>query len=198
MAQTHPLEHFDILVVDIMLPSMDGLAFCQWVRRSSDVPIVILSAEKGDAKRIHGIELGADDYLEKPFNPRELLARMNALLRRSGPGNRPPASGRIGFSGWILDRSNQKLHSPGAIHVPLSATEYQLLATLASAAPEPVSRESIGRSILNVELGPEDRRVDILVSRLRKKIASEQPDADFIRAVRNRGYQFCADLEQLD
>ena len=196
-AQTHPVEQFDILVVDIMLPGQDGLSFCQWVRQGSDVPIVILSAEKGDAKRIHGIELGADDYLEKPFNPRELLARMNALLRRSGQDARRQITGRIGFSGWILDRNNQKLHSPDAIHVPLSATEYQLLSTLASSAPEPVAREVIGRSILNVELGPEDRRVDILVSRLRKKIASEQPDADFIRAVRNRGYQFCADIEQL-
>ncbi len=198
MAQAHPPERFDILVVDIMLPGMDGLAFCQWVRQTSDVPIIILSAEKGDANRIHGIELGADDYLEKPFNPRELLARMNALLRRSGSANRPRAAGRIGFSGWVLDRSNQKLHGPGDIHVPLSATEYQLISTLAAAAPEPVSREDIGRSILNVDIGPEDRRVDILVSRLRKKMSTVQSDVDFIRSVRNRGYQFCADIKQLD
>ncbi len=198
MAQAHPPERYDILIVDIMLPGMDGLAFCQWVRQSSHVPIIILSAEKGDAKRIHGIELGADDYLEKPFNPRELLARMNALLRRSGSVTSAQATGRIGFCGWVLDRSNQKLHSPGAIHVPLSTTEYQLMSTLAAAAPEPVSREMIGRTILNVELGPEDRRVDILVSRLRKKMSTVQPDADFIRSVRNRGYQFCADIEKLD
>ena len=107
-------------------------------------------------------------------------------------------SGRIGFSGWVLDRSNQKLHSPGAIHVPLSATEYQLISTLAVAAPEPVSREAIGRSVLNVELGPEDRRVDILISRLRKKMTAVEPDVDFIRSVRNRGYQLCADIEKLD
>jgi two-component system OmpR family response regulator len=198
MGQAHPPERFEILVVDIMLPGMDGLAFCRWVRQSSDVPIVILSAEKGDAKRIHGIELGADDYLEKPFNPRELLARINALLRRSGSVIRTHTSGRIGFSGWVLDRSNQKLHSPRSIHVPLSATEYQLISTLAAAAPEPVSREAIGRSILNVELGPEDRRVDILVSRLRKKMSAVQPDVDFIRSVRNRGYQFCAHIKKLD
>lgn len=196
--QEHLPDSFDIFVVDIMLPGADGLSFCQWVRDRSDVPIVILSAEKGDANRINGIELGADDYLEKPFNPRELLARMNALLRRSQGGNRVRVSGRVGFSGWVLDRSNQKLHGPGSIHVPLSATEYKLMSTLVAALPEPVSREDIGREILNVEIGPEDRRIDILVSRLRKKMSTIQPDADFVRTVRNQGYQFCADLEDLD
>lgn len=191
-------DQFDIFIVDIMLPGMDGLQFCQWVRGTSDVPIIILSAEKGHAKRIHGIELGADDYLEKPFNPRELLVRMNALLRRSGTAaRRTQPAGKVGFSGWVLDRTHQKLHSPDAIHVPLSSTEYQLISTLLSALPEPVSRDEIARSILGVELGPEDRRVDILVSRLRKKLSALQPDADFIRTVRNRGYQFCADLEDL-
>lgn len=197
-AQALAPDEFDIMIVDIMLPGIDGLAFCQWVREKSNVPIIILSAEKGDAKRIHGIELGADDYLEKPFNPRELLARMNALLRRSNAVSRPHATGRIGFAGWVLDRTRQKLHSPGSIHVPLSSTEYQLFSKLAAAWPEPVSREEIGRSILNVELGPEDRRVDILVSRLRKKMTAIQPNADFIRTVRNRGYQFCAEIEKLD
>jgi two-component system, OmpR family, response regulator len=197
-AQALEPEGFDIFIVDIMLPGIDGLRFCQWVRKASDVPIIFLSAEKGDAKRIHGIELGADDYLEKPFNPRELLARMKALLRRSRVGSRKHIAGKIGFSGWVLDRSHQKLHGPGALHVPLSSTEYQLISKLIAAVPEPVSREDIGRTILNVMLDPEDRRVDILVSRLRKKMSAIQPDADFIRAVRNRGYQFCANLQDMD
>lgn len=197
-AQTLAPNNFDIMIVDIMLPGQDGLAFCQWVRESSNVPIIILSAEKGDSKRINGIELGADDYLEKPFNPRELLARINALLRRTNAARRPFATGKIGFAGWVLDRTNQKLHSPDTIHVPLSSTEYQLISKLSAVSPEPVSREEIGQSILNVELGPEDRRVDILVSRLRKKMSAIQPNTDFIRTVRNRGYQFCADIEKLD
>ncbi|WP_406649860.1 response regulator transcription factor [Aliisedimentitalea scapharcae] len=197
-AQTHAPDNFEILIVDIMLPGMNGLEFCQWVRETSNVPIIILSAEKGDRKRIHGIELGADDYLEKPFNPRELLARMNALLRRNTTVNRQHATGKIGFAGWVLDRTNQKLHSPLSILVPLSSTEYQLLLKLATDLPDPVSREEIGRSILNVELGPEDRRVDILVSRLRKKMSVAQPNADFIRTIRNRGYQFCAEIQDID
>ncbi|MBT3139749.1 DNA-binding response regulator [Phaeobacter gallaeciensis] len=197
-AQAHKPTNFDIFIVDIMLPGIDGLRFCQWVRNTSDVPIIILSAEKGDAKRIHGIELGADDYLEKPFNPRELLARMNALLRRSSVGGRNHFTGKVGFSGWVLDRTHQKLHGPGALHVPLSSTEYQLISILIAAVPEPVSREDIGSAILNVALDPEDRRVDILVSRLRKKLSAIQHDADFIRTVRNRGYQFCAALQDMD
>lgn len=196
--QNHPTDAFDIFIVDIMLPGIDGLDFCRWVRETSDVPLIILSAEKGDKKRIFGIELGADDYLEKPFSPRELLARMNALLRRTGGDARPRNAGKVTFSGWVFDRSNQKLHSPNAMHVPLSSTEYQLIAMLITASPEPVSRDDIGRTIIGVELGPEDRRVDILISRLRKKMAGMDRNADFIRTVRNRGYQFCADLNELD
>lgn len=196
--QNHPTDGFDLFIVDIMLPGMDGLDFCRWVRERSDIPLIILSAEKGDAKRTYGIELGADDYLEKPFSPRELLARMNALLRRSGGGARPRNAGKVSFGGWVLDRTNQKLHSPNKMHVPLSSTEYQLIALLVASSPEPVSRDDIGRTIIGVELGPEDRRVDILISRLRKKMAGMDRKADFIRTVRNRGYQFCADMNELD
>jgi len=191
------LDGFDLFIVDIMLPGQDGLYFCQWVRKTSAVPLIILSAEKGDAKRIHGIELGADDYLEKPFNPRELLARMNALLRRAGDKRGARLCGKVGFAGWVLDLSNQKLHSPNDMHVPLSSTEYQLIVELIGASPDPVSREEIGRRIFHMELGPEDRRVDILVSRLRKKISGVVASADFIKTVRNRGYLFAAELRKL-
>lgn len=197
VAKSHDPASFDICVVDIMLPGQNGFEFCKWVRDRSNVPLIILSAEKGHANRIHGIELGADDYLEKPFIPRELLARVNALLRRSGGGDRPHTPGRIGFAGWVLDRANQKLHAPGALHVPLSSSEYQLMSLLIDAMPEPVSREGIGRTILGIDLDPEDRRVDILISRLRKKMAATDAQADFIRTVRTRGYQFCAEVEDL-
>jgi len=196
-AQNHTPESFDIFIVDIMLPGKSGFEFCKWVRETSDVPLIILSAEKGDTKRIHGIELGADDYLEKPFNPRELLARMSSLLRRSG-GPQKRVSGKVEFAGWMLDRPNQKLHGPGAIHVPLSSTEYALLLQLVDAMPDPVSREEIGKLVFSIDLDPEDRRVDILVSRLRKKMSMVDPKADFIRTMRNRGYQFCADMQGRD
>lgn len=197
-AQEKGLEGFDLLVVDITLPGADGLSFCRWVRERSDIPVIILSALRGDTNRIKGLELGADDYLEKPFNPRELLVRMQALLRRRTD---PPArrmTGRIAFEGWELDLAKQKLHAPGPLLVPLSSTEYRLLVLLTATAPEPVSREELGSRIFDVELGPEDRRVDILVSRLRKKLAQADGQADFIRTVRNRGYLFAADFRQLD
>ena len=190
-------DQFDIFIVDIMLPGDDGLSFCRWLRERSELPVIILSAVKGDTERIIGIELGADDYLEKPFNPRELLARMNALLRRAkGDAATTPAAGKICFSGWLLDFDRQKLHSPDALLVPLSSTEYQLMTMLISAAPLPVPRGDIARQVLSVDIGPEDRRVDILISRLRKKLAAVDRSADFIRTVRNKGYLFCADISR--
>ncbi len=194
-AKEHAPADFDVYVVDVMLPGEDGLSFCRWLRETSEVPVIILSAVRGDNERIIGLELGADDYLEKPFNPRELLARMNALLRRTQVqrGRKAP-TGQIRFSGWCLDCTRQKLHSPAGMLVPLSSTEYRLITALVGALPDPVSREVIGREIFGVDLGPEDRRVDILVSRLRKKLSAADEDADFIKTVRNRGYQFCAPI----
>lgn len=197
--QTLPPGNFDILIIDIMLPGENGLSFCRWVRENSEVPIIILSAVKGHTERIIGIELGADDYLEKPFNPRELLARMNALIRRAKSTTaRTTPPGKSLFSGWVLDRLNQKLHAPGGIHAPLSSGEYSLISSLVDAAPNPITREELARIILGIDIGPEDRRVDILVSRLRKKLNALDPTADFIRTVRNQGYQFCADCTALD
>lgn len=194
-AKARAPSEFDVFVVDVMLPGEDGLSLCRWLRERSQVPIIILSAIKGDTERIIGLELGADDYLEKPFNPRELLARMNALLRRTkGQPERKAPTGQIRFSGWGLDYTRQKLHSPAGLLVPLSSTEYRLITALVSALPEPLSREVIAREIFGVELGPEDRRVDILVSRLRKKLFAADAEADFIKTVRNRGYQFCAPI----
>lgn len=195
IAKTHSPAYFDVYVIDVMLPGEDGLSFCRWLRETSQVPIIILSAVKGDTDRIIGLELGADDYLEKPFNPRELLARMNALLRRSkGPVQRKAPTGQVRFADWCLDYTRQKLHSPAGLLVPLSSTEYRLITALVGAFPDPLSREVIGREIFGVELGPEDRRVDILVSRLRKKLFAADDEADFIKTVRNRGYQFCAQI----
>lgn len=194
-ARHHPSDHFDITIIDVMLPGDDGLSLCRWLRERSEVPVIILSAVKGDTERITGLELGADDYLEKPFNPRELLARINALLRRSAPlPDHRTTAGKVSFAGWHLDRSRQKLHSPAGMLVPLSSTEYRLINALITALPDPLTREVIARDIFGVELGPEDRRVDILVSRLRKKLSAADTEADFIKTVRNRGYQFCAPI----
>lgn len=195
-AQLRTPGDFDAVIVDVMLPGADGLSFCRWLRACSDVPVIILSAVKGDTERIAGLELGADDYLEKPFNPRELLARIEALLRRSGrPASGGRTASRLRFDGWQMDLVTQKLQGPDGIHVPLSSAEYRLLALLVRSAPDPVRREDIARQVLDVEIGPEDRRIDILVSRLRKKFSAVDSRADFVRTVRHQGYQFCAALE---
>ncbi|WP_350333645.1 response regulator transcription factor [Coralliovum pocilloporae] len=195
-ARTHSGDDFDILIIDIMLPGQSGLDYCKYVRQTSSVPIIILSAVKGDMERIIGIELGADDYLEKPFNPRELLARMNALLRRAQTEvSTQKPNGQIRFSGWSLDRARQQLHAPNAVLVPLSTRELSVLMELVHASPEPVSRDHISMLLDGIEVSPGDRRIDILVSRLRKKLMDTDPTADFIRSVRNEGYKFCAEFE---
>ncbi|WP_319496252.1 response regulator transcription factor [uncultured Cohaesibacter sp.] len=186
---------FDLLIVDLMLPGESGLDFCKKVRATSRIPIIILSAVKGDTERIIGLELGADDYMEKPFNPRELLARINALLRRTGPGERSATTGKLTFDGWLLDLTNEQLHAPGNLLVPLSTREYAVLSILVHASPNPVSRDELAQLLIGHDIEPGDRRIDILVSRLRKKITDVDSNAQFIRTVRNQGYKFCSEIE---
>ena len=186
---------FDLLIVDLMLPGESGLEFCKKVRTTSSVPIIILSAVKGDTERIIGLELGADDYMEKPFNPRELLARINALLRRTGPGERKTSAGKLSFEGWVLDLTNEQLHAPKNLLVPLSTREYAVLSILAQASPNPVSRDELAQLLIGHDIEPGDRRIDILVSRLRKKLTDVDRKAQFIRTVRNQGYKFCSEIE---
>jgi two-component system OmpR family response regulator len=197
-AYQHAADLFDLMIVDVMLPGDSGLEVCRHIRQMSDIPIIILSAVKGDTERIIGIELGADDYIEKPFNPRELLARINALLRRTGSQQAKASSGKLQFSGWVLDLSAEQLHAPGNLLVPLSTREYSVLAILARTSPNPVSRDDLAQLLIGQDIEPGDRRIDILVSRLRKKLFDIDKDADFIRTVRNQGYKFCSDITPLD
>nr|WP_321457055.1 response regulator transcription factor [uncultured Cohaesibacter sp.] len=189
---------FDLLIVDIMLPGESGLEFCRKVRATSSIPIIILSAIKGDTERIIGLELGADDYMEKPFNPRELLARINALLRRVTTGERSTASGKLFFDGWVLDLTNEQLHAPNNLLIPLSTREYEVLSILVHASPNPVSRDELAQQLIGHDIEPGDRRIDILVSRLRKKLTDVDDKAQYIRTVRNQGYKFCSEIKTSD
>lgn len=175
---------FDAAILDVMLPEMDGFELCRTIRKESTLPIVMLTARGDVMDRVVGLELGADDYLPKPFEPRELLARIQTVLRRV-PANATPAR-LLRFEGLAIDLDRRSVHRNGEI-IELTSTEFELLALLAAAPHKVFSRDDIlaslrGRSAEEIH----SRAVDILVSRLRRKL---EP-LDCIHTLRNAGYTF--------
>lgn len=185
----------DLIVLDLMLPGANGLDLCRELRKTSSVPVVMLTAKGEEVDRIIGLEVGADDYLPKPFNPRELLARINAVLRRSSAGPQP-STGRsrmLGFAGWKLDVLKRELTSPAGVVVDLSTGEYDLLLTFLEAPQRVLSRDYLLDAARNRALEPFDRAIDVQVSRLRRKFGDS---GDMIKTVRGAGYLFAADVER--
>lgn len=185
----------DLIVLDLMLPGVNGLELCRELRKTSAIPVVMLTAKGEEVDRIIGLEVGADDYLPKPFNPRELLARINAVLRRSS-GNAQPAAGKsrkFGFAGWKLDVLKRELTSPQGVVVDLSTGEYDLLLTFLEAPQRVLSRDYLLDAARNRALEPFDRAIDVQVSRLRRKFGES---GDLIKTVRGAGYLFAADVER--
>ncbi len=192
----------DLIVLDVMLPGTNGLDLCRELRRTSSLPVIMLTAKGDDTDRIVGLEIGADDYLAKPFNPRELLARINAVLRRSlNPGSGDSASGRpprspraYVFNGWQIDLLKRELLNPAGIIIDLSAAEYGLLVTFAEASQRVLSRDHLLDAARNRQATGFDRSIDVLVSRLRRKIDSDDSDeaTSLIKTVRGQGYMFAA------
>lgn len=185
----------DLVVLDLMLPGANGLDLCRELRKTSSVPVVMLTAKGEEVDRIIGLEVGADDYLPKPFNPRELLARINAVLRRSSAGPQPP-TGRsriLGFAGWKLDVLKRELTSPAGVVVDLSTGEFDLLLTFLEAPQRVLSRDYLLDAARNRALEPFDRAIDVQVSRLRRKFGDS---GDMIKTVRGAGYLFAADVER--
>lgn len=183
----------DLIVLDLMLPGRNGLDLCRDLRRTSAVPVIMLTAKGDDIDRIVGLEVGADDYLPKPFNPRELLARINAVLRRSGGASADPGprSGRmIRFAGWELDTLRRELTDPRGTDIDLSTGEYDLLLAFLEAPQRVLSREFLLDAARNRTSDPFDRSIDVQVSRLRRKIG----DGEMIKTVRGAGYMFTADV----
>jgi OmpR family response regulator RpaB len=175
---------FDAAILDVMLPEMDGFELCRTIRKESSVPIVMLTARGDVMDRVVGLELGADDYLPKPFEPRELLARLQTVLRRVVPG--PAAARQLRFEGLLIDLDRHAVQRQGEA-IELTGTEFELLAMLATAPGKVFSRDDIleklrGRSAEDIH----SRAVDILVSRLRRKL---EP-LDCIHTLRNAGYRF--------
>jgi two-component system OmpR family response regulator len=173
-------ERYDAAILDVMLPEMDGFALCRSIRQSSDLPIVMLTARGEVMDRVVGLELGADDYLPKPFEPRELVARLQTVLRRRGPA---AADGRLRFEGLTVDPVTRSVERAGEA-VELTGTEFDLLHLLAREPGNVVGRDDILNRLRGHDAELVTRAVDIVVSRLRKKL---EP-VDAIKTLRNAGY----------
>ncbi len=185
MARTMP----DVIVMDLMLPGTDGLALTREVRAASRVPILMLSARGEEIDRIVGLEVGADDYLAKPFSPRELLARLRALLRRTHEPATAPRLDGFKFGSYRLDPVARRLLCNGA-EVELSSAEFDLLKVLVERPGRVLSRDVLLDLLKGYERDPFDRTVDIRVARLRRKIEPDPASPVYIRTVRGEGYLF--------
>jgi two-component system response regulator CpxR len=180
----------DLIVLDVMLPGMDGFEILRQLRQKSRIPVLMLTARAEDMDRIVGLELGADDYLGKPFNPRELAARIRAILRRTDA--RPTDRGRVEVNGVRLDPGVREVTVDGA-RVELTTLEFDILDLLMRSAGSVVSRDSLTEAIYNRKSTPFERSIDMHISHLRKKLEIGGP---VIKTVRGVGYQFCSTAEQ--
>ena len=191
---------FDVILLDIMMPGEDGLALCRRVRARDDTPVILLTAVNAETERVIGLETGADDYVTKPFNPRELLARIRAVLRRSNalPAafRRPDASTLYRFGGWVVDVRRRTLTSPDGAFVSLTSGEFDLLHVFVEHPNEVLSRDQL----LNLARGRSsaafDRAIDVQVSRLRRKIETDSEQPSIIKTVRSEGYIMAAIIEK--
>ena len=185
---------FDLVILDVMLPGMSGIEVLRQLRTKSQVPVVMLTAKFDEVDRVVGLEVGADDYLGKPFNPRELMARMHAILRRArvqgsgGPDAQRPESIQVGDI--LVDLGTRTTSCDGSV-VDLTAVEFDLLVTLLRSAGRVVSREEISRLVLSRELMPLDRSIDMHVCRVRKKLGPLPDGGERIKTVRGVGYLYC-------
>jgi two-component system, OmpR family, response regulator len=187
----------DLIVLDIMLPGEDGLSLCRRLRAHSQMPVIMLTARNEDVDRILGLEMGADDYLSKPFNPRELLARIRAVLRRTSIDASPAARpARImTFHGWHLDGLLGELTNPQGAQVAITGAEFDLLRVFCERPRRVLSRDQLLDFTQGRSMGSLERSIDVLVSRLRRKIEIDQHHPEIIKTVRSGGYLFTAEVE---
>ena len=190
-------QPYDLVILDVMLPGEDGLALCRELRDRRKISILMLTARGDELDRIIGLEMGADDYLPKPFHPRELLARIRSILRRvqDRPGETPARALR--FAGWTLDIGMRHLLGSDGVAVPLSTGEFRLLHALAEGANRVMSRDRLMDVLSGREAGPFDRSVDVMISRLRRRLGDDAREPTLIKTIRNEGYVLSAPVERV-
>lgn len=191
------VTNIDLVVLDRVMPGEDGLALCRELRETSRIPIILLTLLGSDADRIRGLKMGADDYVQKPFNPQELLERIRAVLRRANElplQNVLQKASVLRFEGWKLDRSRRRLESPAGVSVMLTDGEFDLLVAFAEHPQMVLSREQLldlarGRSAIAF-----DRGIDMQITRLRRKIETDPQQPRLIKTIRNKGYAFTPEV----
>ena len=191
MWQALDAARIDLIVLDVMLPGDDGLTLCRNLRAKSETPVIMLTARGEETDRIVGLEMGADDYLAKPFSARELLARIKAILRRarSLPENlQPDSATHIRFAGWVLDTAHRQLVSAANVVTPLSGAEYRLLRIFLSHPNRVLNRDQLMDLTQGREADPLDRSIDVQVSRLRHRLGDDSREPRLIKTVRGEGY----------
>ncbi len=191
MRQALSQSTYDVVVLDLMLPGEDGLALCRQLRAESDIPILMLTARCEPTDRIIGLELGADDYMAKPFEPRELVARIQTVLRRVRDERTEPR-GNLRFDNWRLNSVLRQLTSPSGLVVPLSNAEFRLLWVFLERPRRVLSREQLLDAARGRSIEAFDRSIDLLVSRLRQKLGDDPKAPHLIKTVRGEGYLFDA------
>lgn len=199
MKKTLSTAAIDLIVLDLMMPGEDGLTLCRNLRAESNIPILMLTAMGEETDRIIGLEMGADDYLSKPFNPRELLARIKAILRRADSAYERTsleAPEYLTFLGWRLQPAARELIDPNQVLVPLSTAEFTLLIAFATHPGRVLSRDQLLDLARGRDTQAFDRAIDTLVSRLRRKLNDEPRNPQIIKTVRGGGYLFAPKVEQ--
>ena len=190
----------DLVILDIMMPGEDGLSLCRSIRESSGIPVIMLTARGEELDRIVGLEVGADDYVAKPFNPRELLARVGAVLRRTNtlpPRLRGPTAERYRFGEWTFNAAQREIVGPEGLALPLSSGEFKLLMAFLERPKVALSREQLLDLTKGRDAEVFDRSIDNQVSRLRRKIEQDPKNPRYIKTVWGGGYMFTADVENL-
>ncbi len=191
--------HFQLVVLDLMMPGEDGLELARWLHGESKVPIIMLTALAEETDRIIGLELGADDYVTKPFNPRELLARIRAVLRRTGDAeekSHESTARTYKFSGWLLETARRRLQDPAGVEVAITGGEYELLVALLDRPNRVLTRDMLLDLLRGRQAGPFDRAIDVAVSRLRRKLEDDGRNSQLIKTVRGGGYVLSTPVER--
>jgi two-component system OmpR family response regulator len=191
---------FDILILDLNLPGEDGFSICRRVRSGKDIPIVIVTAQDEDVDKILGLEMGADDYVVKPFNPRELLARIRAVLRRSEP-QRPAEEDSprqaYQFLGWRIDLLSREVVSPKGMKVAMTGAEFDLLHAFCENPNRVLTRDQLINMTHGPTTGPFERSIDVLISRLRQKLENDPKNPSIIQTIRSEGYMLTAPVTRV-